>query len=113
MTEPLRMGPTGRPQLLAERCPTCILRPGDPMRLGTERIRDVIATNRAAGALLTCHSTLSYGEHPEVGQAACRGFYDAYGHELIAARFAHAVMGGFDEIQLCNTKRTDDEEGST
>jgi hypothetical protein len=93
-----RLGPTGRPQLLAEMCSTCILGPGDPMRLGPGRTREIIEANRRAGALLTCHTTLSYGSHPEVGQAACRGFYDAYGPELVAARFAHAVFGGFDEI---------------
>lgn len=96
--EALALGPTGRPQLLAEKCTTCIFRPGDPMHLGPDRVRDVIQDNRDAGALLTCHQTLSYGKHPEVGQAACRGFYDAYGLESVAARFAHAVMGGFDEI---------------
>lgn len=93
-----RLGPTGRPQLLAEKCSTCIFRPGDPMHLGADRLRDIIERNRAGGALLTCHATLSYGAHPEVGQAACRGFYDAYGAESAAARFAHAVFGGFDEI---------------
>ncbi|QYN41168.1 hypothetical protein K1T35_48390 (plasmid) [Pseudonocardia sp. DSM 110487] len=68
------------------------------MHLGGARIRAVINANRSAGALLTCHQTLSYGSHPEVGQAACRGFYDAYGDEVAGSRFAHAVMGGFDEI---------------
>jgi hypothetical protein len=68
------------------------------MRLGADRLRDLIRTNVDGGALLTCHQTLSYGEHPEVGQAACRGFFDAYGHQTAAGRFAVLVMGGFDEI---------------
>lgn len=98
MDESPRPGPNGRPQLLREKCATCLFRPGDPMRLGAERIRDVIQANRATGALLTCHQTLSYGDHPEVGQAACRGYVDAYGHEAIAALYVYRIMGGFDEI---------------
>lgn len=63
----------GKPRVLAEKCATCILRPGDPMHLGAARVREVIRANLEAGALLTCHSTLPYGDHPEVGEAACRG----------------------------------------
>lgn len=91
-------GPTGRPQALAEKCGTCIFRAGDPMQLGAARIRDVIERNRENGSLLTCHQTLSYGSHPEVGQAACRGFLDAYGREVAAGRLAYEYLGGFDEI---------------
>lgn len=68
------------------------------MHLGAERVRHVIQANRDAGALLTCHQTLSYGAHPEVGQAACRGFLDAYGREVLAGQIAYRLMGGFDEI---------------
>jgi hypothetical protein len=96
-----RPGPTGRPQLLAEKCRTCIFRSGDPMHLGVDRIREVINANRAVGALLTCHMTLTYGEYgDDPGPSACRGFYDAYGDESSAARFAHVMMGGFDEVPV-------------
>lgn len=92
------LGPNGRPQALAEKCSSCVFRSGDPMRIGTDRFRDLIATNRETGAVLTCHQTLSYGEHPEVGQAACRGFLDAYGREVTAARVVELMFGGWDEI---------------
>lgn len=66
------------PQVFTERCSSCIFRPGDPMRLGSARVREVIERNRAAGAALICHQTLPYGSHPEVGRTVCRGFWDAY-----------------------------------
>lgn len=91
-------GPNGRPQALAEKCGTCVFRPGDPMRLGADRLRDLVRANRAAGAVLTCHQTLSYGEHADIGQAACRGYLDAYGDEAAAARAVRVLFGGWDEI---------------
>lgn len=96
--EGVRRGPTARPQLLTRRCTTCVFRPGNPMDLPAGQLNDIVEHNRAIGALLRCHQTLSYGAHPETGQAACRGFYDAYGPELLAVRIAELAMGGFDEI---------------
>lgn len=98
MAEHLKMGPNGRPQLLAERCSSCVFRSGDPMRLGSDRLRNLIRDNLAADALLTCHQTLSYGSHSEVGQSACRGFWDAYGTGTAAGRFALLALGGMDEV---------------
>jgi hypothetical protein len=69
---------TGGSRLLSERCPTCILRAGDPMYLGTERLRAVIADALVAGTFVVCHDTLTYGDFPDYGPAICRGFYDAY-----------------------------------
>lgn len=86
-----------RPQLLAKRCNTCVLRPGNLMNLAPDRLADLIQTNLDAGAALICHQTLSYGDHPEVGEAVCRGFYDAYGDEVNAIRVMHR-LGGFQEI---------------
>lgn len=92
------MGPDGRPQAMAERCSTCVFRPGNLMRLQGDRLRAIIAGNREAGAVLTCHQTLSYGSHPELGQAACRGFLDAY-PDVQAARIAEALLGGWCLVQ--------------
>lgn len=86
-----------RPQLLAERCSSCVFRPGDLMHLGAERFRTIIRQNLDAGAAPICHQTLSYGDHPEVGEAVCRGFYDAYGDQVNAIRVVHR-LGGFTEI---------------
>jgi hypothetical protein len=69
---------TGGSRLLSRQCATCILRPGDPMHLGPERLRAVIGDALAAGTFVVCHDTLTYGDYPDYGPAICRGFYDAY-----------------------------------
>lgn len=65
-------------RVLSERCATCVFRPGNLMHLRPGRLRDLVDRNLAAGALLTCHDTLSHGDHPDAGEAACRGFWDRY-----------------------------------
>jgi hypothetical protein len=52
---------TGGSRLLSARCSTCILRPGDPMHLGPERLREIIGPALAAGSFVVCHDTLTYG----------------------------------------------------
>lgn len=69
---------TERPRLLSRRCATCVFHPGNRMDLRPGRLRDLVAANLATGALLVCHDTLPYGEHPEAGEALCRGYWDAY-----------------------------------
>src|SRR4051812_40493170 len=69
---------TGRSRILNRQCGTCILRPGDPMWLGAERLREVLGDARRQGTYVVCHETLTYGGHPEFGPAICRGFADAY-----------------------------------
>ena len=69
---------TGLSRLLSERCPTCILRPGDPMHLGPERTAAFIRQVLDAGSYVVCHDTLTYGDFPDYGPAICRGFFDAY-----------------------------------
>ena len=46
---------TGLSRLLSERCPTCILRPGDPMHLGPERTAAFIRQVLDAGSYVVCH----------------------------------------------------------
>ena len=53
---------TGLSRLLSERCPTCILRPGDPMHLGPERTTAFIRQVLDAGSYVVCHDTLTYGD---------------------------------------------------
>ena len=69
---------TGLSRLLSERCPTCILRPGDPMHLGPDRTAAFIRQVLDAGSYVVCHDTLTYGDFPDYGPAICRGFFDAY-----------------------------------
>jgi hypothetical protein len=69
---------TGLSRLLSERCPTCILRAGDPMHLGPERTAAFIRQVLDVGSYVVCHDTLTYGDFPDYGPAICRGFFDAY-----------------------------------
>lgn len=68
----------GAVAVLSEKCRTCVFRPGNLMHLAPGRLRRLVESNLAAGALLTCHDTLPYGPHPEAGEAVCRGFWDRY-----------------------------------
>lgn len=86
-----------RPQVLSERCATCVFRPGNLMHLSPGRLAVIIESNVSAGAALICHSTLPYGPHPEVGQAVCRGYYDAYGDSVAVIQVVNR-LGGFKEI---------------
>lgn len=68
----------GGVRLLAEQCATCIYRPGNPMHLAPGRLADITSSARAGDGYVICHDTLPYGEHPEAGEALCRGFYDKF-----------------------------------
>jgi len=83
---------TGLSRLLSERCPTCILRAGDPMHLGPERLRAIIGGALAAGSFVVCHDTLTYGDFPDYGPAICRGFFDAYAGQSPALIFLQAFQ---------------------
>lgn len=88
---------TGRPQAMAAMCATCVFRPGNRMRLHRGRVAELVAhNNRAQGAVLTCHQTLRYGQHPELGRSACRGFVDAY-PDTTSVLLAEA-LGGWHPI---------------
>jgi len=69
---------TGGSRLLSSPCATCILRHGDPIHLGPERLRKIIGQALAAGSFVVCHDTLTYGDYPDYGAAICRGFFEAY-----------------------------------
>jgi len=86
-----------RPQLFTERCRSCILRPGNLMHLEQGRLADIINANRATGTVVICHLTLPYGEHPELGETVCRGYYDAY-PDTPVIQITERLLGGFREI---------------
>jgi hypothetical protein len=75
-------------RVLAERCPTCIFRPGNPMHLQPGRVKEMVEGSLAGGAYITCHQTLPYGAYPETAPAVCRGFYDAHGDRSQAIQIA-------------------------
>lgn len=74
---------TGAVPVFAERCASCVFRPGNMMRLRSGRLADLIAENRARGTALVCHLT-TFGQRPELGEVLCRGFFDAYADEVTA-----------------------------
>lgn len=80
-------------RVLSRRCSTCIFRPEDPLDLVPGRLDSIVADNLAAGALLTCHDTLPYGDFPDFGPAVCAGFWAQYGLQTTAGRIAHMFLG--------------------
>lgn len=81
----------GRIHVLADRCSTCVFRPGNPMNLGEGRLADLIESNLSADSALTCHQTLPNNPAYEAPPALCRGFFDAYAREVTALRMAVAM----------------------
>lgn len=75
----------GLVHVVDEKCATCVFRPGNPMHLSPGRLAEIVEHNRTNGAALVCHKTLPYGDHPEVGQAICRGYFDSYETDLVLA----------------------------
>lgn len=84
---------TGKVRVLSRRCSTCLFRKGNPLHLSPGRAEQVIRQNVAVGALLTCHSTLPYGDHPEFGPAVCAGFWARHGLATAAGRIAKHLLG--------------------
>jgi hypothetical protein len=87
----------GRPQATAERCSTCILRPGGSSLVPPDVVRDLVERHRRVGAVVTCHQTLADipGSCPEIGYSACRGFLDAYPDTLAALRSPLPPLSGW------------------
>ena len=81
---------TGLSRLLARRCSTCILRPGDKMHLGPQHTAAFVRQALAEGTYVVCHQTLTYGDNPHFGPAICRGFFDAYAGRSPALRLLEA-----------------------
>lgn len=98
MSDDSILGPDGKPQVLSSQCSTCIGRPGNKMDLRSGRVRQMIrdATGPDGGGI-PCHQTLSYGGHGWEHPAACRWFYDHYGHLCNLYR-VYDRIGGFTEV---------------
>lgn len=88
---------TGLPRLLSEQCSTCIGRPGNLMSLRPGRVGQMVSGSLSGGGFITCHQTLSYGDHPEIGNAVCRWFYDNFGARSNLLRI-FTRQGGFTEV---------------
>lgn len=89
------LGPDG-PRVCAEKCSTCIFRPGNLMQLRPGRVRQMVQEALNGGGFITCHSTL-----PSTGgrgrEAVCRGFFDSYGGQSNLLRI-FGRLGGFDMV---------------
>ncbi|WP_149264256.1 hypothetical protein [Actinomadura sp. K4S16] len=84
---------TGKVRVLDQRCPDCLFRQAGRKAFGEDRVAEVIAENLEAGALLTCHKTLPYGDHPEIGPAACAGFWARHRSDVLVGRLAQLFLG--------------------
>ena len=62
----------GKVHVLTEKCPTCIFRPGNLMRLQPGRVQGMVKQAMKKESCIPCHETLS-GDG-----AVCRGFFDRY-----------------------------------
>lgn len=82
---------TGKVRVLRKRCETCLFRPGERELFGEDRVQEVIQRNLERDALLTCHSTLPYGPHPDFGPAVCAGFWARHRRDVAAGRLAMLI----------------------
>jgi hypothetical protein len=78
----------GQVHVMAEKCPTCVFRPGNLMHLQPGRLTDMVRQSIADGGGITCHDTL-YRE--DVDQATCRGFWDAHRDRVQAFQVAERL----------------------
>lgn len=71
------------------------------MRLAPGRLADIVRTNLATGSALICHKT-TYGQHPEIGETVCAGWFESYGDRttsiVIMGRIAGDGTDGFEHI---------------
>lgn len=83
---------TRRLRVMAEKCSTCIFRPGNQMDLEPGRVASMLRTVVRNDSFITCHQTLGTGEPG----AICKGGSDAHMGQLerIARR-----LGGVIEVQ--------------
>lgn len=85
------IGGDGKVRVLESRCVSCIYRDEDAAAVGPARRDQVARANLDADALLTCHSTLPYGPHPEFGPAVCAGFWARHSRDVTAGRLARLI----------------------
>lgn len=81
----------GKVHVCADRCATCVFRPGNLMSLESGRVKDLLDSNIAEDSALTCHETLhEWGS--DRPPAICRGFWDhPRSIESLAVRLAKAL----------------------
>lgn len=95
----------GRIHVLAQRCSTCVFRPGNLMYLEPGRLADLIEQNRSRDTALTCHQTLVNNADYDADPAVCRGYFDAYQHDITPLRMA-VTMNLIEEDPTPRKKET-------
>jgi hypothetical protein len=75
----------GKIHVQADKCGTCIFRPGNLMHLKPGRVAEMVQTSLADDSAITCHQTLD-GDN-----ALCSGFFTAYGDQVFPLRLARAM----------------------
>ena len=90
--EPYR---NGKVHVMADRCDTCVFRPGNLMHLGPGQLKGLTDHVQATGVPFTCHQTLPYNtaeyRRHYGGAALCAGAVEAYGGASPAVRLALAL----------------------
>lgn len=87
----------------ADKCDTCIFRPGNLMSLSPGRVSGMVQRCLAEDAVIPCHEYLhlphgdwTFGD--EARGAVCRGFLDQHGDAILAVRLAR-LMSIVEEVK--------------
>jgi hypothetical protein len=86
----------GKVHVMAEKCDTCIFRPGNQMRLNPGRVKEMVTASIEGGGGITCHKTI-HGQAEQ--EATCRGFFDACKDQVPAFDLAERI-GVIEEVSL-------------
>ncbi len=81
----------GTVHVLADRCSTCIFRPGNLVHLEPGRVKNMVddcVSDESGGGNIPCHSTVWTRD---VQPAICRGFYDGYRDRIPLLSMAGAM----------------------
>lgn len=82
----------GKVHVRAEKCGTCIFRPGNLMRLAPGRVEAMVKEACAKESAIVCHATLDTDKN-----AVCRGFFDKHGGDTLTLRLAQ-MQGVVKEV---------------
>lgn len=99
-------------QTMAERCDTCIFRPGNLMHLQEGRVQSMVRAAQAGEGHITCHKTLTWKL-----AAICRGYIEADKHRrslalrVIAAGLAKEVKVDGNDLYVGDAGASDAQDG--
>lgn len=82
--------------VMERKCPTCIYRPGNLMKLDPGRKEGMEAKAIEDGGVIPCHQTI-HGARKQ--QAVCRGFFDVAKHEGLLAVAERLDIVVFDHVE--------------